>query len=28
MYWENRNLAIVSTLWWSWDLIELLCYIK
>ena len=28
MYWEHRNLAIVSELWWPWEKIEVLCDIE
>lgn len=28
MYWENRNMAIVSELWWPWEKIEVLCDIE
>ena len=28
MYWENRNLAIVSELWWNGEIIEVLCDIE
>lgn len=26
-YWENRNKAIVSELWWTWEVVEVLCRI-